>query len=179
MLLAASVLALFLVSSVSAYSVWEPQYEQYRLGANHYSNGAYSSVSTYEKTVVENEDRYGSDSVTTVKKTESETYTPIRTSSRYRYYDDEYDYYNDRYDRPRYIYTDSYGRTKYYDADDYEVRNYDTYIVYDDGNVYPSSNWRFKEVYHNYDYPNENDYGYDYYYEPRYDWHQSVFNWRY
>jgi hypothetical protein len=45
--------------------------------------------------------------------------------------------------------------------------------------AYPSTNWRYKEVYHDYDYPNENSYGYDYYYEPRYDWHRQVYNWRY
>ena len=191
----AAIFAVFLISSVSAYSIWEPKYESYRLGSTSNGNGAYSSTSTYEKTVVENEDRYGSDSKTTIRKTESESFVPSRTNSRYRYYDNDYndryydnDYrYNDyryddgRYDRPRYIYTDSYGRTQFhdFDRDDFVVRDYDTYVRYDDNSWYPSTNWRFKETYRTSDYPHENDYGYDYYYKPRYDWHQQIFNWRY
>lgn len=168
----AALFTIFLVSSVSAYSIWEPKYETYRLGSASHT-GAYSSTSTYEKVVVENEDRFGSESTTTIKKTESETYVPTRTSSRNRYYNNNY-YYDDRdYDTPRFIYSDSYGRTQYYDTD------YDTYVRYDNGEWYPSSNWRFKETYRVSDYPYENEYGYSYYYEPRYDWHLGVFNWRY
>lgn len=158
---ALAILSIFLVSTVSAYSIWEPKYESYRLGSSTHSGGAYSSTSTYEKTVVENEDRFGSDSVTTIKKTESESYAPTRSIDyTYRYNSDNYGkYYSDRYDSDygyRYIDSKGYGRT-----------------------VYPESNWRYKQVYHNYDYPNENDYGYDYYYAPRYDWHQEIYNWRY
>ncbi|HVY01318.1 MAG TPA: hypothetical protein VHA12_00960 [Candidatus Nanoarchaeia archaeon] len=170
-LIALTILSIFLVSTVSAYSVWEPKYESYRLGSSTHSTGAYSSTSTYEKTTVENEDRFGSDKTTVVKKTESESYVPVRNTE-YRY---SYDYssgrYGDRYD-VGYRYSDNSGFGRTY------VNNQDTYF-YVDGKAYPSTNWRFKEVYHNYDYPNENDYGYDYYYSPRYDWHQDIYNWRY
>lgn len=163
-LLALGILSILLVSTVSAASIWEPQYETYRLGGSKYNSG-YSSSSTYEKVKIENEDRFGSESSVTIRKTESETYTPARVSTRNRYYDyDRYDHgyrYNDRY---------GYGRTI--------VKNNDVFI-YNDGVAYPSTNWRYKEVYHDYDYPNENYYGYDYYYSPRYDWHRGIYNWRY
>ncbi len=148
--------AFLLLSSVSAYTIWEPQYESYRLNTDGRSNGAYSSVSTYEKVVVENEDRFSSDKVTTIKKSEFETYIPTRTVEVKRVYDSEYD-------APRYRYLDSSGRARDYYRNDY----------------YPGSNWRYKESYKSIDYPNENSYGYDYYYAPRYDWHRGFYNWRY
>ena len=171
----AAIFALFLVGSVSASSFWEPEYKTYVLGSSHYSNsyGSYSYESTYEKTVSESSDRYGSDSETTIKKTESEKYTPTRTESRYsnkynRYYDDRYDSYN----YPRYLYTDSYGRTRYVDIDE-------GYVIYTDGKYYPSTNFRFRGDYNQYNYQNENKAYGSYYYEPEYDWHLSIYNWRY
>lgn len=88
------------------------------------------------------------------------SFTPDRTKSYFQYDDNDYPNSVNNY----YVCKDTSGRCYYYDYDYYG---------------YPYSNWRYKQAYDPAKYPNENEYGYHYYYEPRYDWHRQIYNWDY
>lgn len=160
-------LALLLaVSSVSALD-----YHYYVVGHGDVTNGYTDTTSSvYDKATSDVNTPWGSESHTVVKRTNTESFQPNYpaysgfaitpggfNNGHYYTTDNGFDNYNNAYNAQNGRYSDPYE---------------DPRTVY-------SSNWRFASAYNSNDYPNQNTYGYDYYYQPVYDWHAQLYNWNY
>lgn len=183
---------LFLASLSSAYT-YDWNYGPWG-DKSSYTYKETKTISESHSTSIKDDDYYKSQSYQKTEKTVIEEK---------KYKDNSYrdNSYNERY-KPRstefkpskvYIYTpsdyrDSYREclnrdcSKYYDYR-YECSgtsgrcNYYDYDYYG----YPSSNWRYKETYHWYDYRygRNETYTDDYYYNAKPDWHLGYYNWNY
>jgi hypothetical protein len=173
LMIIALALALFAVSCASASIFDTYDYHTYVIGHGDVSWGyTNTESSSYEKVTTETNTPWGSQARTAVKRTNTESFQPnYPYTPAFSSYDGSRYYNNDYRDSCYYTYDGCWNNNH----DVLTARYYDPYE--DPRTIYPS-NWRYKTAYYYDDYGND-EYGYDYYYSPRYDWHAQVYNWNY
>jgi hypothetical protein len=158
------VVALMLVTFTAVQaSAFTYDYHTYVLGYGDVSNGYTNTESnTYDKLSTSSNTPWGSQDHVVIKRTDTQTFQP------------NYPNFNINNDGFHMIGYDNYWQNNNNNV--ITVRAYDPYQ--DPRTIFPT-NWRYKTTYYAPDYPSQNDYGHDYYYQPTYDWHQQVYNWAY